>query len=46
MPSGNMGPTLNSAFFARQVGTDGTISMIACSGTNCSPTAVVELVKL
>ena len=46
MPAGNAGPTLNSAFFGRNVGTDGIISLLACSGTDCSPSAVVDLVNL
>jgi uncharacterized repeat protein (TIGR01451 family) len=41
----NLGPTLNSAFFWAQVGNDGVISLVACTGTNCAPTATVELVK-
>lgn len=46
MPNGNAGPTLNSAFFARNIGTDGTISLLGCSLSDCSATAVVNLVSL
>lgn len=46
MPNGNAGPTLNSAFFARNIGTDGKISLLGCSGSDCSASSVVELVSL
>lgn len=46
MPNGNAGPTLNSAFFARNIGTDGVISLLGCSGTDCSASSVVNLVSL
>ena len=46
MPNGNAGPTLNSAFFARNIGTDGVISLLGCSGTDCSASSVVTLVSL
>lgn len=46
MPNGNAGPTLNSAFFARNIGTDGVISLLGCSGSDCSTSSVVNLVSL
>jgi hypothetical protein len=41
----NPGPTLNSAFFWAQAGDDGVISLVACTGANCTSGSTVELVK-